>query len=48
MAFLCDLLEDFADEFVTKCMFHFRWTHDAEYAANGIVMQQVGAQQHLM
>lgn len=30
MAFLDELLEDYADEWLTKCMFHYRWYHDAD------------------
>jgi glutathione S-transferase len=36
LAFLDRLLEDYADEWLTKCMFHYRWYYDAdiEKAAN--------------
>jgi glutathione S-transferase len=30
MAFLDELLEDYADEWLTKCMFHYRWYHEAD------------------
>lgn len=38
-AFLCHLLEDFADEWVSKAMFHYRWHEDAtaEWAGHWIV-----------
>ena len=30
LAFIDELLEDFADEWLTKCMFHYRWYHQAD------------------
>jgi glutathione S-transferase len=44
-AFVCHLLEDFADEWVSKMMFHYRWTDDAtaDWAAHWIVRDAMPA-----
>jgi glutathione S-transferase len=30
MAFIDELLEDYADEWLTKCMYHYRWSNEAD------------------
>ncbi|MEM7404403.1 MAG: glutathione S-transferase family protein [Pseudomonadota bacterium] len=41
--FIAELLEDFADEWLTKAMFHYRWFYaqDREYCAGWIAADQV-------
>ncbi len=49
-AFICHLIEDFADEWLTKLMFHYRWIEDetAAWASHWIIWDampgMVGAQ----
>lgn len=37
-AFLNYLLEDYGDEWLTKCMFHYRWYYDADIEMAGSVL----------
>ncbi len=38
LAFLDDLLEDFGDEWLTKAMFHYRWTYAADIEKSSRVL----------
>jgi glutathione S-transferase len=38
VAFLDQLLEDYADEWLTKCMFHYRWYFEADAKKAGSVL----------
>ena len=38
VAFLNDLVEDYADEWLTKPMFHYRWYYDADIEQAGTVL----------
>lgn len=38
LAFIDFLLEDFADEWVTKAMYHYRWTYDPDIEKAGLLL----------
>jgi glutathione S-transferase len=42
VAFLDSLIEDYADEWLTKCMFHYRWAHAADAAFAGRLLPSWG------
>lgn len=42
VAFLDSLIEDYADEWLTKCMFHYRWAHEADAAFAGRLLPSWG------
>lgn len=43
MRFIDDLLEDFADEWLTKAMFHYRWAFDADIAQAAAILPRWSA-----
>ena len=42
LAFLDSLIEDYADEWLTKCMFHYRWAHEADATFAGRLLPSWG------
>ncbi len=42
LAFIDSLLEDYADEWLTKAMFHYRWAYDADAARAGEILPRWG------
>lgn len=42
LAFVNDLLEDYADEWLTKAMFHYRWNYEADIQKAGQMLPRWG------
>ncbi|NIV75160.1 MAG: glutathione S-transferase, partial [Gammaproteobacteria bacterium] len=42
LAFLDELIEDYADEWLTKCMFHYRWAFEADIEKAAQVLPRWG------
>ena len=42
MAFMNYILEDYADEWLTRCMFHYRWYHEADIKKAGELLPLYG------